>query len=111
VTAAPAVGTTALTAIHGAGVVHRDFLKPMCCSGRTAPRRRLRHARLTDGHDHEQAHRHPSYVAPEQLVPAPDQRRRHIRLGGGDDLPPPATWRSRRQRARKYVPDLAKNRT
>jgi len=32
-----AVGTaTALTAIHGAGVVHRDFKRPTCCSDPTA---------------------------------------------------------------------------
>jgi len=75
---------TALTAIHGAGVVHRDFKRLTSCSGPTARGRRLRIARLTDASTITSGLiGTPSHVAPEQLAGArPTSAVEHLRVGG-----------------------------
>ena len=103
-----AVGTaTALTAIHGAGVVHRDFAGQCAARAGRAPHRRFRHRPAhRRGDDRQRADRRPYYIDTEQLRrQASDQRRRHIRLGGDDGLRRRQAGVRRRQRARRHAPD------
>ena len=103
-----AVGTaTALTAIHGAGVMHRDFSWRMRCWVRRPPGRRLRHRPAQRrGDDHQRPDRDPLLHRARAVGRhAAHQRRRRLRVGADHDLRRyrPAGVR-RRQRARRHAP-------